>query len=110
MFKARLHFLHANTTRVHRDTYLCVLKGTVGGDGGDFAGVFADVTVKARRRIQKVLHVFINALHFALEPNIDTISTCTLFTFTCGGLHNIDNLDFFKSFNLRKKKRKKNLH
>lgn len=52
-----------------------MLKGTVGGDGGDFAGIFADVTVKARRRIEEVLRVFKNALHFPLKPNVDTITT-----------------------------------
>lgn len=63
-----------------------MLKGTVGGDGGDFAGIFADVTVEARRRIEKVLRVFINALHFPLKPKVDTITTCSNSTFTCGGL------------------------
>lgn len=58
-----------------------MLKGTVGGDGGDFAGSFADVTVKARRWIEKVLRVFINALHFALKPHVDTITTCSISTF-----------------------------
>lgn len=58
------------TERV-RATYLRVLISTVGGDGGDFASIFADVTVKARRRIEKVLRVFVNALHFPLKTNVD---------------------------------------
>lgn len=46
-----------------------MLKGTEGGEGGDFAGVLGDVAVKARRGVEEVLRVFINALHFPLKAN-----------------------------------------
>lgn len=50
-----------------------MLKGPVGGEGGDFASVLGDVTVKARSWIEKVLRVFINALHFPLKAKGDTL-------------------------------------
>lgn len=59
--------------------YLREVKGAVRGERGHFAGVFGDVAVKARRWIEKVLHVFIDALHLPLEPDktlIVTISVC----------------------------------
>lgn len=52
--------------------YLCKFEAAVGGERGDFAGVLGDVAVKARCWIEKVLHVFIDALHFPLKPKIHT--------------------------------------
>lgn len=56
---------------------MCEFEGAVGGERGDLAGVFGDVTVKARSWIQQVLHVFIDALHFPLKPVSDTILSKT---------------------------------
>lgn len=50
-----------------RDLYLRVLKATVGGEGGDLAGILGDVTVEERSWIEEVLRVLINALHFPLK-------------------------------------------
>lgn len=50
-----------------------MLKATVGGKGGDLAGILGDVTVEARSWIEEVLCVFINALHFPLKANRDTV-------------------------------------
>lgn len=49
--------------------YLCEVKGAVRRERGHFAGVFGDVAVKARRWIEKVLHVFVDAFHLPLEPD-----------------------------------------
>ena len=56
--------------------HLCEFKGSVGGERRDFAGVLGDVAVEARRRIQKVLHVFIDALHFPLKTKTENKLLC----------------------------------
>lgn len=50
-----------------------MLKATVGGEGGDLGGILGDVTVEAGSWIEEVLGVFMNALHFALKANGDTV-------------------------------------
>lgn len=50
------------------ERYLSDFEGAVRGERRDFAGVFGDVAVKARRGVHEVLHVFIDALHFPLKP------------------------------------------
>lgn len=72
LVKSKVRERERERASLQLERYLSEFEGAVRVERRDLAGVFGDVTIKARRRVHEVLHVFIDALHFPLKQMPDT--------------------------------------